>query len=195
MFMAPFNTHFLIAEKIWPAVRAMVTWPATCNQNHYGQVCLHCARNHLSYLAQSGQSRPREFIADLLWDNRATPQAFSNLRTALTRLQKQVDDALVVTRKSLALKPESRQQVDSALLLEALLRFGRVNSDEKACTLEKTLGAYRGDFLAHFCLPDAPQFEAWVVATREHIRQQVIHGYNKLGDIYCLRAMLNAAWL
>jgi hypothetical protein len=38
MFMAPFNTHFLIAEKIWPPIRAMVTWPAMYNQNYYGQL-------------------------------------------------------------------------------------------------------------------------------------------------------------
>jgi hypothetical protein len=37
--MAPFNTHFLIAEKIWPVVRAMVTWPAIDNQTYYGQFC------------------------------------------------------------------------------------------------------------------------------------------------------------
>jgi hypothetical protein len=42
MFMAPFNTHFLIAEKIWPTIRAMVTWPAMCNQNYYGQFCFGC---------------------------------------------------------------------------------------------------------------------------------------------------------
>ncbi len=40
--MAPFNTHFLIAEKIWPTIRAMVTWPAMCNQNYYGQFCFGC---------------------------------------------------------------------------------------------------------------------------------------------------------
>jgi hypothetical protein len=37
--MAPFNTHFLVAEKIWPTIRARVTWPAIYSQNCYGQFC------------------------------------------------------------------------------------------------------------------------------------------------------------
>ena len=39
----------------------------------------------LIYLAQTGQSHQREFMADLLWEDRTTPQALSNLRTVLAR--------------------------------------------------------------------------------------------------------------
>ena len=42
----------------------------------------------LLYLAQTGQAHSREFIADLLWEDRTTEQALSNLRTALARLRK-----------------------------------------------------------------------------------------------------------
>lgn len=136
----------------------------------------------LIYLAQTGQPNPREFIADLLWDSRSTKQALSNLRTALTRLRKQVDDALVVSRKSLALAPESLQQVDSVILLEKLAEVGQVDSAEKANALRSALDTYHGDFLADFTLPDAPRFDEWATATREHIRRQVIAAYNKLRD-------------
>ena len=40
--MAPFNTHFLIAEKIWPAVKAMAAWPESDNPIYYGQFCFGC---------------------------------------------------------------------------------------------------------------------------------------------------------
>jgi len=40
--MAPFNTHFLIAEKIWPEVRAMITLPVTYSSMYYGQFCFGC---------------------------------------------------------------------------------------------------------------------------------------------------------
>lgn len=40
--MAPFNTHFLIAEKIWPDVKAMTTWPKPDNEIYYGQFCFGC---------------------------------------------------------------------------------------------------------------------------------------------------------
>lgn len=40
--MAPFNTHFLIAERIWPAVKTMTTWPESDNNILYGQFCFGC---------------------------------------------------------------------------------------------------------------------------------------------------------
>jgi len=42
MFMAPFNTHFLVAEKIWPAVRAMAALPVRDKKILYGQFCFGC---------------------------------------------------------------------------------------------------------------------------------------------------------
>jgi predicted ATPase/DNA-binding SARP family transcriptional activator len=136
----------------------------------------------LIYLAQTGQSHTRELIADLLWDNRTTQQALSNLRTVLARVRSQVGDALLVTRQSLALTPESRQQVDSVILLQQLAEVGQIDSPAKASALQTALDAYRGDFLANFSLPAAPQFDAWVLTTREAIRQQVIAAYHKLAD-------------
>lgn len=40
--MAPFNTHFLVAEKIWPTVRTITMWPETCQTILYGQFCFGC---------------------------------------------------------------------------------------------------------------------------------------------------------
>jgi hypothetical protein len=37
--MAPFNTHFLIAERIWPEVKTMIPWPISGNKILYGQFC------------------------------------------------------------------------------------------------------------------------------------------------------------
>lgn len=136
----------------------------------------------LIYLAQTGQTHSREFIAELLWDGRTTQQSLSNLRTALARLRKQVGDALLVTRKSLALSPEICQQVDAVILLQTLAEIGQIDTTAKADTLQKALDSYHGDFLAGFYLPDAPNFEQWMLVTRAHIRQQVIATYTKLGQ-------------
>lgn len=136
----------------------------------------------LIYLAQTGQSHPREFIADLLWEDRTTQQALSNLRTVLARLHKQVGDALVVSRKTLALASASQQQVDAVVLRQSLATIGSVDTPAKAATLRHALEIYRGDFLADFHLPDAPQFEHWMITTREQIRRQVIAAYDKLGQ-------------
>lgn len=40
--MAPFNTHFLVAEKIWPEVTTRLSLPVTRSNNHYGQFCFGC---------------------------------------------------------------------------------------------------------------------------------------------------------
>ncbi|MCA9943544.1 MAG: tetratricopeptide repeat protein [Anaerolineales bacterium] len=134
----------------------------------------------LIYLAQTRQSHQRDFLADLLWESSSTKQSLSNLRTALARLRKQVGDSLLVTRKTLALAPESQQQVDSVNLLQSLKSIGPIDSAEKAATLQKALNTYQGDFLADFHLPDAQQFTEWVVITREYIRRQVISAFQKL---------------
>ena len=109
----------------------------------------------LIYIAQTGGSHRRVSVAEMLWDSPSTEQALSNLRTALTRLQKQVGDALVVTNRTLALAPEIRQQVDSVVLLQTLASSGRLTSANQANALQKALDTYRGDFLADFYLRNA----------------------------------------
>lgn len=136
----------------------------------------------LIYLAHTGKSHGRDAMAELLWSGRSAQQARSNLRTVLARLRKQVGDFLVVTRKSLALTSEGRQDVDSARLVPALARIDQIDSAETAHALDTALQAYGGPFLAGFHLPDAPLFEAWMVATREQIHKQVIAAYHKLAQ-------------
>lgn len=141
----------------------------------------------LIYLAQTGAAHPRDVLADLLWESSSTSQSLTNLRTALTRLRKQVGDALHVTRKTVELTPGNRQQVDSVILLHTLAAMGDIDTAEKAAGLQTALAAYRGDFLAGFDLPDAPRFDEWSRVTREHIRRQVVAAYEKLGQ-YVLAA-------
>ena len=138
----------------------------------------------LAYLAHTGHSHTREFVADLLWGDRPTQRAMSNLRTVLTRLRKQVGDALTITRTEVALAPESCQQVDSAALLEALEEFSTIGSDADAQHLLVALETYRGEFLAGFHLADAPRFEAWAQPTRAHIHRCVLVGYCTLSDYF-----------
>ncbi|MBX3014390.1 MAG: tetratricopeptide repeat protein [Caldilineaceae bacterium] len=136
----------------------------------------------LIYLAHTQQACTREFMAELLWEERTTQQALSNLRTVLARLHKQIGDALLAARKTVALAPVSQQQVDSVLLLQTLATVGAIDSPAKATALQAVLTTYRGDFLADFHVPTAPHFEQWMMTTREAIRRQVITAYNKLGQ-------------
>ena len=89
---------------------------------------------------------------------------------------------MTISRKTLTLTPESQRQVDSVILLGTLANVGPIDTPTKARTLQTALAAYRGDFLADFHLPDAPQFDQWMTTTREQIRRQVIAAYDKLGQ-------------
>lgn len=134
----------------------------------------------LIYLAQTGQPHSRDFLADLLWDSRSTKQSLSNLRTVLARLRPQFNEALLITPKSVALTPENQQQVDSVILLQTIANLGQLRSEQEAITLQTALNSYQGEFLASFQLDNAPQFDEWMVMTREHIRRQVLGAFGKL---------------
>lgn len=136
----------------------------------------------LVYLAHTGQSHQRPFLADLLWESRSTKQSLTNLRTLLSRLRKQVGGALTITRQAVTLTDEHLQQVDSVRLLQTLNEVMQVDSAETATQLQTALQMYEGEFLAGFDLDEAPQFDEWLQVTREHIRRQVIAGYSKLSQ-------------
>ncbi|MCB0145876.1 MAG: AAA family ATPase, partial [Caldilineaceae bacterium] len=93
----------------------------------------------------------------------------------------QVGNDLVITRKTLALAPASQHPVDSIILLQSLANGQQIDAPAQARALQRALDAYRGPFLADFVLPDAPQFDTWLLATRAHIHQQVVAAYAKLG--------------
>ena len=136
----------------------------------------------LIYLAHTNQPHPREFLAELLWESSSTKQSLANLRTALSRLRKQVGQALLVTRKTVALAPEHVEFVDTAVLLQTITTSGQIDSPATATTLQQTLDTYQGDFLSDFHLSATPQFNEWAAQTRTQIRRQVIATCDKLGQ-------------
>ena len=136
----------------------------------------------LIYLAQTGQTQPRDFLADLLWESSSPKQGLTNLRTAISRLRKQVGDALLVTRKTVTLAPEHVDFVDTAVLQQTLTANSAIENDTQADTLQQALATYQGEFLADFSLPDTTQFSEWITITREQIHRQVIVAYDKLAQ-------------
>ncbi len=128
----------------------------------------------LVFLAHTGQTHSREMIADLLWDARTTKQSLSNLRTVLTRLRKRTGDALIVTRKTVAIDRAVHEQTDS-------VRFAALLGD--ASRLEEGLGLYGGELMGGFYLPDAPRFNDWLTIEQERLRQLAARGYRQLATM------------
>src|SRR5215203_5341241 len=105
----------------------------------------------LVYLACQGRPLGRELLAELLWPERSREQAFSNLRTAISRLRQQLDPYLLVTRQSVELIPDAEISLD-ATHFEAELAAGQ---------LAVATARYHGDFLEGFYLDGSPAFEQW----------------------------------
>ena len=60
--MAPFNVHFLIAERIWPTVKTMTTWPAAGNKTLYGQFCFGCIAPDVDKLSATLTQKDTHFF-------------------------------------------------------------------------------------------------------------------------------------
>ncbi len=58
--MAPFNTHFLIAEKIWPEITTKLSLPV--NSNHYGQFCFGCVAPDVDKLSATLTQKDTHFF-------------------------------------------------------------------------------------------------------------------------------------
>lgn len=124
----------------------------------------------LIYLAVEQRPIPREFLADLFWDDRTQAQAMGNLRVTLSSLHKQLPDFVTITRTTAALNPQAQVWVD-VLALEAAAEKKTVNSSETATLAATTLAYYRGEFLAGFSVHEACGFEAWQVHQRTHCHE------------------------
>src|SRR5262245_48021975 len=70
----------------------------------------------LVYLACTQRPQSREFLAEFLWDERSQAQAMGNLRWVLFELRQQLSPFLLITRQTVALKPDCNCWLDVAEL-------------------------------------------------------------------------------
>ncbi len=106
-------------------------------------------------LAYTEGAIPRSQLAAQCWGDVPEKQANKNLRQALYDIQQQVP--LVVTRQTAALEG----LVDARAFLAAIAN----GEHQQASDL------YTGDLLIDFSVNDAPDFMAWLDATRQQMRQ------------------------
>lgn len=132
----------------------------------------------IGYLAANvGIWQSREKLADLLWPELDRSSARNNLRQILNNLA----TVLNVSPSTSPLKKEGDAvslaslgsvRVDLALLSDATL--ARLMSDDASAgmkclaEIEPRLADLGGEFLAGLALPDAPEFEEWLTASRQH---------------------------
>jgi DNA-binding SARP family transcriptional activator len=153
------------------------------------------SRALLYYLAAQDAPVSRERLLELFWLDHERAAAQQILRTNLHGLRKTLGAALLAQDDALALAPDS--DVDTrrfaarlaALSSPWLPQRPSVSRDKAgsespprldAATLSEALALYRGDFLAEFTLADAPAFDDWAAAEREHYRRLAMRGWAAL---------------
>jgi len=156
----------------------------------------------LAYLAlDPGRTVSREKLAGLLWPDQPQEIALDNLRQALSRLRKSIDDPsafqsfLIADRETVQLNLQADLQVD-AVLFKGELAFcsGHVHRHPQTCPtcanhIETACKIFRGEFLEDFTLPDSDLFEDWAAVQRAQFHEQelealgwLVNYYQRLGD-------------
>jgi WD40 repeat protein/DNA-binding SARP family transcriptional activator len=157
------------------------------------------ARALLAFLAvESDRPHRREFLAGQFWPESSDSKARTNLRSALANIRQVIHDHqadpayLNITRQTIQLNTASDIWLDLQEFvdrleqpdLENLAQEADVVSDQSSSqqisTLEKAVDLYRDEFLMGFFLDGCPQFDNWVLITRESLQRQAIQGLHQL---------------
>jgi len=132
----------------------------------------------LVYLAVSRQSYSRSALAGLLWGDMPEETARANLRLTLSRLRESIGDYLIVSRQVIGFDFDRPHRLD----LAEFELYAAAPEQSPLEHLRAALKLYRGDFLDDFQLPNAPDFENWVLLERERLRQLAVKSLFYLGS-------------
>jgi DNA-binding SARP family transcriptional activator len=125
----------------------------------------------LAYLTLTKRAHPRETLATLLAGDTSEEHARKHLSNLLGDLRKHLGDCVQSTRQAVELNPEQRISVD---VFDFQRLIGASAQDQSRATYGQATELYRDEFLAGIALDSAPDFDAWLLAQREELRQQYV---------------------
>ncbi len=138
----------------------------------------------LVYLVSHERPFSREFLAELLWDDRPQEQALANLRSILSGLRRALKPYLHITRQTIGFNHSSNYWLDVAEFHQFAQRAAVDWTQAQQAT-----DLYRGDFLEGFYLRDSRGFEEWALIERERLQRtavslfwQLVHEHSAKGD-------------
>lgn len=160
----------------------------------------------LVYLVlRSERPHARDALAALLWAERPDNIARNNLRQALNNLQRILQNQtadppfLLATRDAIQFNRASDVRVDVWEFEQSVQRISRIanqNADESDKTirdLQLTSSLYRGDLLPHFFVDNSPEFEEWLLLTREKYHQLALEALSQLLSAHQARGAAGSA--
>jgi predicted ATPase/DNA-binding SARP family transcriptional activator len=155
-------------------------------------------------VVEAGRPQRREALAALLWPEDDSAAARHSLSQALFRLRgllaDSADQPLVsLTRHTVQLSVAAEHWADVIAFGDLLARRARhqhpVGQLCSECVdgLRQAVELYRGDFLEQLSLPDAVDFDEWVLPRRAAFRHQVLNALDELVDYHDRRDELREA--
>jgi DNA-binding SARP family transcriptional activator len=142
----------------------------------------------LAYLGvHRGRSFSRDQLAGLLWPEELSEAARRNLRQALYNLRHTLQDAagtdehLEASHQAVALvrRPELWIDVED---FSAKLARAEAESERDPAPLAAAARLYEGDLLAGFHVDESPEFEEWLMAEQERLRDGALRVLLRLVD-------------
>ncbi len=146
----------------------------------------------LAFLAvEAGRPQRRETLAALLWPDHDSRAARHSLSQALFRLRELVEDSadrplLLATRNTVQFNRTVGHWVDVLAFQDLFDRRERHDHPAgqlcRGCArwLCEAVDLYRGDFLEQLSIPDAANFDEWVLPRRAAFRNQALHALTDL---------------
>ena len=130
----------------------------------------------LCYLALTARAHTRDALVGLFWGDMPDADAKTNLRQAIANLRRLVGDHLLIDRETVAFNRAAPYWLDAEGFAKiADCRSQIADYDKSAIyNLKTAIELYRGDFLDGFHVRGAPEFEEWVLAQRERLREQAL---------------------
>jgi DNA-binding SARP family transcriptional activator len=139
----------------------------TCPQENTGYPNLR-RKTHalLAYLAEAVTPMRREALAALFFPD--TDDPLGALRWHLSTIRRQVDSTLLCADQKTVQLDRAVCWVDSDAFEHALDSPVALSTAQLAAAIE----LYRDEYLAGMSLPDAPEFDMWVLGRRAHYQQR-----------------------
>jgi DNA-binding SARP family transcriptional activator/predicted ATPase len=153
----------------------------------------------LAYLAVEKGVHSRDKIAAFLWPESDEERSKASLRRALAYLRGSLDGAshersghmplqpphVLIEHYTLSFNSASDFEIDTQTLHTAFtLAQGRSSGDLRThlAHMQMAASCYRGNFLDGLSLPDAPDFEDWLLLERESWRRQANSVFDRLSQ-------------
>jgi DNA-binding SARP family transcriptional activator len=132
----------------------------------------------------------RDQVAALLWPERDEETARRNLRQAIYNLKESLpgdgeeSPHLLADRETLRFNPAAEIWLDVDEFRAALRREPAGRRGVASLHLVDAVNIYRGELLAGFFLDDCPQFEEWLAAQQEELREAAAGALRTLVKAY-----------